>query len=220
MTHHVFVTGGTGYLGSHLMPVLKERGYRVSAVARRGSEYKLPDGVQKTVGNPLQMNAYTKAVRGADTFIHLIGVAHSGASRRKQFREVDLTSVRVAAKAACEANVKHFIYLSVAQPAPVRRDYIAVRAECETILDATGLPVTFLRPWYVLGPGHRWPGVFIPLYWFCACLPGARRAALRLGLVSLRQMLSALVWAVENPPADVQVIEVPRIRSLARNPPA
>jgi hypothetical protein len=45
-------------------------------------------------------------------------------------------------------------------------------------------------------------------------LPPTRAAALRLGLVSLPQMVRTLVHAVENPPASHRIIEVPEIRKL------
>jgi len=50
-----------------------------------------------------------------------------------------------------------------------------------------------LRPWYVLGPGHRWPYALVPLYKVCEWLPFTRAAALRLGLVTLDQTDPALV---------------------------
>jgi len=42
--------------------------------------------------------------------------------------------------------------------------YIAVREECEEIIQESGLNATILRPWYVLGPGHRWPYMLLPMY--------------------------------------------------------
>ncbi|HSD40612.1 MAG TPA: hypothetical protein VLD36_01990 [Burkholderiales bacterium] len=57
--------------------------------------------------------------------------------------------------AASAAGVRHFVYLSVAQPAPVMHAYIAARAAAETRLRASGLDAPILRPWYVLGRGHR-----------------------------------------------------------------
>ena len=125
-------------------------------------------------------------------------------------------SVRVAVKAAREARVKHFVYLSVAQPAPMMKNYLAVRAEGEALLRASGMAATFVHPWYVLGPGHRWPYALIPFYWLCERLPATSEGAQRLGLVMLPQMLSALVWAVENPPPDVQILDVPRIKQFPR----
>ena len=71
---------------------------------------------------------------------------------------------------------------------------------------------TVLRPWYVLGPGHRWPYVLFPAYLICKRIPAMRDSARRLGLVTLSQMLEALVYAVENPSRGVRILEVPDIR--------
>ncbi|MEY2490525.1 MAG: hypothetical protein QOC70_2467 [Verrucomicrobiota bacterium] len=113
----VFVTGGTGYMGSRLIPLLVRRGHEVKAVARPGSETRLPTGSAQVVADPLRMDSYTEQVGAADTFVHLIGVAHPSPAKAKEFREIDLVSVQVAVKAAREAGIGHFIYLSVAQPA-------------------------------------------------------------------------------------------------------
>jgi uncharacterized protein YbjT (DUF2867 family) len=109
--------------------------------------------------------------------------------------------------------VQHFIYLSVAQPAPVMKSYIAVRAECEQALLASGMNVTVIRPWYVLGPGHRWPYVLLPMYWLCERIPQTRKGARRLGLVTLEQIVRTLVSVVENPSIGARCIEVPQIRA-------
>jgi uncharacterized protein YbjT (DUF2867 family) len=74
------------------------------------------------------------------------------------------------------------------------------------------LSATILRPWYVIGPGHRWPMALLPAYWMAERLPATRDAARRLGLVTLDQMVEALVAAVEAPPSGVRVVEVPEIR--------
>jgi len=75
---------------------------------------------------------------------------------------------------------------------------------------------TILRPWYVVGPGHRWPIILTPLYALAACVPLWRPAAGRLGLVSLEQMTQALVRAVEKPPASaLTIVDVPGIRATA-----
>jgi uncharacterized protein YbjT (DUF2867 family) len=115
--------------------------------------------------------------------------------------------------AAQKAGVRHFVYLSVAQPAPVMKSYIAVRAECEAALLGSGMNITALRPWYVLGPGHRWPYALLPMYWLCERIPSTREGARRLGLVTLGQMVRTLVSAVENPSIGARFIEVPQIRT-------
>lgn len=215
MAHAIFTTGGTGYIGSRLIPLLRKRGHGIKALVREGSESKLPAGATGVIGDALQMDSYTEQVRGSDTFVHLIGVPHPSPAKAKQFREIDLPSIKVAIKAARDAEVRHFIYLSVAQPAPIMKDFIEVRAAGEEMIRESGLNATFVRPWYVLGPGHLWPYAILPVYWILEKLPNTKESAERLGLVTIGQMLNALTWAVENPPGGVQILDVPRIREVA-----
>jgi len=213
MAQTVFITGGTGYMGRALIPELLGRKHEVIALVREQSVSKLPTNCRAVIGNPLDGKSFGALVPSGSTFVQLVGVPHPSPAKAKQFREIDLVSVRESVTAASKAGVAHFIYLSVAQPAPMMRDYLAVRAEGEAMIRAAGLRATFLRPWYVLGPGHRWPYALIPFYWICERLPPTREGARRLGLVTLKQMVYALVHAVEHPPEqEVKIVEVPEIR--------
>jgi uncharacterized protein YbjT (DUF2867 family) len=93
--------------------------------------------------------------------------------------------------------------------------YCAARAEVEAALRSSGMNCTILRPWYVLGPGHRWPYALIPVYWLMELIPATRESARRLGLVSIKQMVAALVAAVENPVSGVRIVTVPEISSAS-----
>jgi uncharacterized protein YbjT (DUF2867 family) len=207
----VFVAGGTGYMGQELIPRLVGRGHEVRALARSGSEARLPPGCRAVAGNALEAGNWRKDVEGADTWVHLVGTPKPAPWKGPQFRAVDLASVRVAVEAARSARVRHFVYLSVGQPAPVMKAYVVVRAEGEALIRAAGLNATFLRPWYVLGPGHWWPLALKPLYVLAEAWPGTRDTASRLGLVTLAQMTAALVQAVERPAEGVKIVEVPAI---------
>ncbi|MCG3117953.1 MAG: hypothetical protein ALAOOOJD_00078 [bacterium] len=189
-----------------------QRGHRVRALAREGSAPKLPAGCTPIRGDVLDKNSYAQQIQPADTLVHLVGVSHPNPAKAEQFRAVDLASMQNSVPAAVAAGIKHFVYVSVAHPAPVMKTYWQTRAECEAILRASGLSSTILRPWYVLGPGHWWPYALAPLYWLFERLPATRATALRCGLVTLRQMLKALVHAVENPAQSVRVMEVAQIR--------
>src|SRR5207247_11181758 len=101
-----------------------------------------------------------------------------------------------------------FIYVSVAHPAPVMKAYIAVREECEQIIRESGLNATILRPWYVLGPGHRWPYALLPMYWIMERIPKTRDSPLRLGRVTLQQMVNALAAAVESTYEGIRILQV------------
>lgn len=212
----VFVTGASGYLGRALIPALLARGHAVRALVRAGSEHKLPPGCRALVGDVLSADSYAAAIPPADTLVHLVGTPKPAPWKARQFRALDLGSLLAALAAARTARVAHFVYVSVAQPAPVMRAYVAVRAECERHLHASGLSATVLRPWYVLGPGHRWPRALRPLYALAERLPATAAGARRLGLLELEEMVAALVWAIEHPAAGGRVLEVEDIRRLGR----
>jgi uncharacterized protein YbjT (DUF2867 family) len=209
----VFVTGGTGYIGRALTPRLLARGHRVLALARARSESRVAPGAEAVTGDALDAATYAARVPFGATFVHLVGVAHPSPKKAREFRDVDLASLKAALAAAVPAGVAHFVYLSVAHPAPVMKAYWGARAEGEAFLVATGLPATILRPWYVLGPSHRWPYALVPLYALLERIPATRDGARRLGLVTLGQMMAALVQAVENPPRGVRTVTVPEIRA-------
>ena len=192
----------------------------MTALARRKSVTRVPSGCTVAVGNPLESQTFAEQVHGADTLVHLVGIPKPAPWKGPQFRAVDGPSAMASIGAARAANMQHFVYVSVAQPAPIMKDYLAVRAECEAAIAAAGLIATIFRPWYILGPAHWWPMALLPIYRLLERLPSTRDAATRLGLVSLQQMLSAMLWSIEHPPTAIRMIEVPQIRSLGREHPA
>ena len=209
----VFVTGGTGYIGQRLIARLLDRGHQVRALVRSGSEKKLPAGCTPVFGNALNGASYVSEVAPATTFVQLVGVPHPSPAKAAEFRRVDLPSGLGAVAAAKSTGIRHFVYLSVAHPAPMMHAYIAVRSECEQAIEQAGLNATILRQWYVLGPGHWWPYLLLPMYKAAELLPATRAGAERLGLVTLEQMTNALTVAVENPVQGQRVVEVPGIRA-------
>ena len=209
----VFIAGASGFLGRRLSDELIRRGHKVTALVRAGSEKRLPAGCRAVTGDPLSAATYRDSLPGHDCFIHLVGVSHPSPSKAAQFRSIDLASARESVAAAKAAAIANFVYVSVAHPAPMMREYIAARTEAEDAIRASGLHASILRPWYVLGPGRRWPLALLPLYGILGLLPSTRAGARRLGLVTLEQMVAALTRSVEQPPSGLRVWEVPQIRS-------
>src|SRR5688572_15437636 len=208
---NLFLTCATGYIGRHLIPELLRRGHIVRALVRPASIGRLAKGAEPVIGDALNAFSFAHQIAPSDTFVQLVGVAHPSPAKAKEFQSIDLASVRESVRAVSGSSIRHFLYLSVAMPAPAMRAYVEVRAEGERLVRDSGLAATFIRPWYVLGPGHRWPYALLPMYWIWGAFPSQRDTARRLYPVKLADVVRALADAVERPPDGVRIVEAPEI---------
>jgi uncharacterized protein YbjT (DUF2867 family) len=210
----ILVTGGTGYIGQNLIPLLLTRGHRVRVLARAESVKHVPTGAEPVIGDALSDESVVAALRPGDTLIHLVGTPHPSPSKSEQFQKVDLVSIRASVNAARRIKPAQLVYVSVAQPAPIMRAYLWVRALGESMIREAGLTATIMRPWYVLGPGRKWPKLIVPLYKLAELFPATRATAERLELITIEQFVNAMVSAAENPPPSGQqrIVDVPAIK--------
>ena len=212
----ILLTGGSGYIGRRLGEALVARDHSVHALVRAESAARLPNGVDAVIGNALDAASVGAALVRGETLVHLVGTPHPNPSKAEEFQRVDLASIRASVAAAKNVALAHLVYVSVAHPAPAMHAYVAARVAGEAAIVDAGLTATMLRPWYVLGPGRWWPVVLVPLYAVGELLPETRVTSRRIGLVTLQQMVRALVRAVESPPASgtQRIVEVPEIRRV------
>ena len=213
----VLVTGGTGYVGRPLAVALSARGHRVATLARPSSLARVAAG-QAITGDALDAASIRRALPRGATLVHLVGTPHPSPAKAASFVTVDLASIQASVAAAVAAGVAHLVYVSFAHPAPVMQAYIDARVRGEAAIADAGLTASILRPWYVLGPGHRWPLVLVPFSLLAEAFPPTRAAARRLGFVTLGEIVDALVAEVENPPpaGTQRIVDVPAIRRASR----
>ena len=211
----VFITGGTGYIGTRLIKALLKDNFSIKGLVRKGSENKLPAGCEVIIGNALDASSYQNNIAPATIFVHLIGVPHPSPAKKEQFKNIDLVSVEQAAQAATVAGTRHFIYLSVAMhPTKIMKDFQQVRAEGEALLLKQPFISSFIRPWYVLGPGHWWPLLLKPVYWILKLIPTTRMAAKNLDTVTINQIIKAMVNCIKNPPQQNNIVDVQAIKTF------
>jgi uncharacterized protein YbjT (DUF2867 family) len=145
------VTGGTGFVGQHLLSLALEQGHDVRALTRG---WKPPEQEIVWVDGALDRpDSLLKLCSGADAVIHVAGMI-SGS--REAFEAVNVGGTANMIDAARKAGVRRFIHISsLAAREPQLSAYGWSKMKSERLVSASGLDWTIIRPPAVYGPGDR-----------------------------------------------------------------
>ena len=146
------VTGGTGFVGSHLVEVALASGHRMKALTRRAQPGR--DGVEWVEGDLSSRDSLERLVSDADAVIHIAGTISAPKAAAFQQGNVDGTLAMLAAATA--GGVQRFVHVSsLAAREPKLSLYGASKAKAEALVHSSGLAWTIVRPPAVYGPGDR-----------------------------------------------------------------
>ena len=146
------VTGGTGFVGAHLLRLALDQGYDVRALTRG---WKPPEDEIAWVDGALDRpDSLVKLCTGADAVIHIAGAIN--APHRADFETVNAGGTAGVVDAARKAGVRRFIHFSsLAAREPELSAYGWSKMKSEKLVAASGLNWTILRPPAVYGPGDK-----------------------------------------------------------------
>src|SRR4051794_1006971 len=146
------ITGGTGFVGSHLLDVALGEGYRVAALTRR--EQPPRDDVDWIAGDLQDREALRRLVDGADAVIHVAGTIN--APNAAGFDEGNVQGTLAMLAAATAGGVRHFVHVSsLAAREPKLSLYGGSKAKAEELVHSSGLDWAIVRPPAVYGPGDK-----------------------------------------------------------------
>ncbi|HEX9112821.1 MAG TPA: complex I NDUFA9 subunit family protein [Nitrospirota bacterium] len=152
----ILVTGGTGFVGSHLIRRMRKNDLPVRAVARDPDRAAwLRDlGVEVVRGDIDDKASLETAAAGAERVVHLVGIIQETA--RSTFQSVHVEGTRNLLEAARKAGVRPFLHQSALGTRPGARSvYHRTKWEAEELVRASGIPFTILRPSLIYGPGDQ-----------------------------------------------------------------
>lgn len=152
----IFVTGGTGFVGSEVLRLLAGTGHEVVALVRPGSESKLieSDRVHLHPGDVLEPDSLPGGLKDCDAVIHLVGIIREFPHKGITFERLHVQATRNLVAAVTALGIKRYLQMSANG---ARKDgesgYHRTKWQAEELVRGSGLDWTIFRPSLIFGPG-------------------------------------------------------------------
>ena len=143
----ILLTGGTGFVGGHVLQALLAAGRPVRCLVREPSSANLD--CELVQGDMTDAASLKRAVEGADTVVHLVAIRQG---KQEQFDRVMAQGTRDLLAAAKEAGVGRFVHMSARGTSEESKDvfpYYGAKSKMEQAVEGTGIPYVIFRPSFV-----------------------------------------------------------------------
>ena len=153
MQNEIFITGGSGFVGSAVIGELLTRDYSVRALTHRHPIESGGERVRSIDGDLFDSAALRQGMQGCEAVIHIVGIIMEQRSRGMTFDRVHFEGTKSVIDAAKAAGVKRFIHMSaLGTRAGACSDYHKTKFKAEEYVRASGLDWTIIRPSLIHGP--------------------------------------------------------------------
>jgi len=150
----ILVAGATGFVGRHLLEVLKEHSFRVRCLVRdkRRSTWIEDLGFEALPGDITDASSLRGALDGVTTVVHLVGIIEEKGT--VTFEGVHVEGTGNLVEEAVQSGVKQIFYQSALGADPgSSHEYLRTKAEAERIVSSSGIPYAIFRPSLIVGRG-------------------------------------------------------------------
>jgi len=207
----VFLTGATGFVGSHLLARLLAEGHTVRALVRRRGLLRsaaAPTGRVEEIEGDINSENLSERVAGCDAVINLVGIIYeSGAAT---FKSVHYLGTRNLVKAARKTGVKRFVQMSALGARPANATtYHTTKFAAEEEVRNSGIPFVVLRPSLIVGLGSAFVKQMVEVMRaapFIRPVPGTGKY--RFCPVHVDDVVECFTQSLANPATTGQTIDV------------
>lgn len=209
MPGRVFVTGGSGFVGAHVLRELLGRGYGVNALVHRATPAGDGETLREVRGDLFNPSVLDAGIRGCEAVVHLVGIIEEKPSDGITFERLHYEGTRSIVDAAKRNAVMRYVHMSALGTRPdAASDYHRTKWRAEEYVRDSGLDWTILRPSFIHGKGGfmiqeaRWARKkampFVAMPYFGAGVLG-RGGSGSLRPICASDVARAFVDAIEKP---------------------
>jgi nucleoside-diphosphate-sugar epimerase len=194
------ITGGTGFVGSHLIDLALAEGHQVNALTRRAQPSR--DGVCWIEGALDRPDSLAALCAGCDAVIHVAGVINGSAHA---FHQGNVVGTEAMIAAAADADIRRFIHFSsLSAREPQLSAYGRSKAEAEEPVIAAGNDWTILRPPAIYGPRDRemYDLFRFARYGVLPLPPGGQ-----LSIIHVEDLCRLVLACLSNPASHAEIFE-------------
>jgi NADH dehydrogenase len=195
----VFLTGGTGFVGSELLRQLVTAGHSVRCLVRAGSEGKLAvrEGVEVHRGDATEPDTLKGALAGCEAVVHLVGIIREFPGKGITFKRLHFEATRNMVEAAENQGVKRYLQMS-ANGTRQNADslYHKTKWQAEEAVRASSLAWTIFRPSLIFGPGDAFVNMLAEMMRKLPVLPVIGDGKYRMSPVAVEDVAASFVKAL------------------------
>jgi NADH dehydrogenase len=198
----VFVTGGTGFVGSEVLRQLVAAGHEVRALVRPGSEGKLTvrDGVEVRHGDATEPQTLAGALAGCEAVIHLVGIIREFPAKGITFERLHVEATCNVLDAAREQGLKRYLQMSANGTGPNgTTNYHRTKWQAEEQVRASDRDWTIFRPSLIFGKGGEFVTMLADLIRKLPVVPVIGDGQYRMQPVAVAQVAESFVRALAMP---------------------
>lgn len=205
----ILVTGGTGFVGTRVVNLLRAEGRRVRCLVRDPERATTLErlGCELAAGDVTDAAAVEAAAAGCDAVVHLVAIIHGSPG---DFERVMVRGTEHVVEAAREAGVRRLVLMSALGVGEDTKDlvpYYGAKWAMEQTVKGSGLEYVILRPSFVFGPHGGAIGEFARIVRYSPVIP-VMAGARRIQPIDVDDVALSVVRAVDVPEAANRTFEL------------
>jgi NADH dehydrogenase len=204
----IFIAGGTGFVGSHLVATLLGAGHDLRLLVHRRSPVAT-HRIEQVEGDVTSPDRLEGAVAGCDAVINLVGIIREFPSRGITFERLHVLATANMLEATRRSGIRRYLQMSAlgTRPGAVSL-YHQTKFRAEELVRSSGLDVTILRPSLIYGPGDAFVTMLAGQLRLAPVMPVIGSGTYRLQPIHADDVARCFAQALEMPGTIGQTYEL------------